>query len=66
MGLFSKDPSKLALVDVEQALPGRSDEVAVPDQHFVNGAPLKGPFPDTFQQLVVGMGCFWGAERKYW
>lgn len=66
MGLFSKDPSKLQLIDVEQALPGRAEEVPVPDQHFVNGESLKGPFPDTLQQLVVGLGCFWGAERKFW
>ncbi len=50
----------------EQALPGRSEPMAVPEQHFVNGAPLRGPFPDHLQQVMFGMGCFWGAERKFW
>jgi hypothetical protein len=38
----------------------------VPDAHFVNGAPLKGPFPAGLEQAVFGLGCFWGAERKFW
>jgi len=38
----------------------------VPPQHFVLGTPLRPPFPDGFEQLIVGMGCFWGAERKFW
>ena len=57
---------KLALPDATQALPGRAMEMPVPPQHFVNGNPMKGPFPDGFQTIVVGMGCFWGAERKFW
>ena len=57
---------KLALIDEGEALPGRDMEVPVPPQHFVNGNPLKGPFPEGFETIVVGMGCFWGAERKFW
>jgi peptide-methionine (S)-S-oxide reductase len=48
-----------------QALPGRSDPMKVPDQHFVNGARLEPPFP-AGEMAVFGMGCFWGAERKFW
>ncbi len=49
-----------------EALPGRSDDMPVPDAHFVNGQPLKGPFPDGIVLAMFGMGCFWGAERKFW
>ncbi|MFK7732682.1 MAG: peptide-methionine (S)-S-oxide reductase MsrA [Pseudomonadales bacterium] len=57
---------KSSMPSSDQALPGRSESVAVPEQHFVNGAPLLGPFPDHLQQVLFGMGCFWGAERKFW
>ena len=57
---------KLTLPTAEQALPGRPMEMPVPVQHFVNGNPLKGPFPDGMEQMVVGLGCFWGAERIFW
>ncbi|HEY4606408.1 MAG TPA: peptide-methionine (S)-S-oxide reductase MsrA [Acidimicrobiia bacterium] len=50
----------------EAALPGRSQEVEVPPAHFVNGNPLVGPFPDGTESAVFGMGCFWGAERRFW
>src|SRR4026209_254456 len=50
----------------EAALPGRSEAMPVPDKHFVNGAPLVGPFPAGLEQAVFGLGCFWGAERKFW
>ena len=49
-----------------EALPGRTTEMPVPDKHFVNGNPLKGPFPDGLEQAIFGLGCFWGAERKFW
>jgi peptide-methionine (S)-S-oxide reductase len=49
-----------------EALPGRDEPMPVPATHFVTGAPLRAPFPDGFQQAVFGMGCFWGAERKFW
>ena len=48
------------------ALPGRAESMPVPEGHFVNGAPLKGPFPAGLEQAVFGLGCFWGAERKFW
>lgn len=55
------------LVTAEQALPGRTDQtMPVPEEHFELGTPLVGPWPDNCQTLVVGMGCFWGAERIFW
>ena len=57
---------KLRLPRVEEALPGRAATMPVPAAHFVNGHPLKGPFPAQHQQAVFGMGCFWGAERRFW
>jgi len=50
----------------EEALPGRSTPMPVPEKHFVNGHPLKPPFPEGLEQVIVGLGCFWGAERKFW
>ena len=57
---------KLELPSAEQALPGRDTPLAVPDAHYVNGHPLQGPFPAGLQQAVFAMGCFWGAERRFW
>ena len=48
------------------ALPGRAEPVATSETHFVNGRPLKGPYPDGFRTVLLGMGCFWGAERLLW
>ena len=50
----------------EEALPGRSEPMQVPRDHYVNGNQLKPPFPETMQMAMFGMGCFWGAERKFW
>ncbi|NQY02610.1 MAG: peptide-methionine (S)-S-oxide reductase MsrA [Halieaceae bacterium] len=50
----------------ETALPGRDELMPVPETHFVNGQPLKGPFPDHLEQAMFGMGCFWGVERLFW
>ena len=49
-----------------QILPDRENPVSVPRHHFVNGSPLVGPYPEEMEQIVLGMGCFWGAERKFW
>ena len=57
---------KQQMVDPADALPGRSQPMPVPDTHFVNGHPLKAPFPEGFGIAVFGLGCFWGAERKFW
>jgi peptide-methionine (S)-S-oxide reductase len=50
----------------KETLAGRDTPMPVPAEHAVNGAPLTGPFPDGLAQAVFGMGCFWGAERKFW
>lgn len=64
MGLFfSRKPE---MPTAETALPGRTEQMPVPDRHFVNGNPMKPPFPEGMQQAVFGMGCFWGAERHFW
>ncbi len=63
MGLFSK-PDRLPAAG--EALPGRQQALTVPDTHFVNGHRIKAPFAPGLQQMVVGMGCFWGAERLFW
>jgi len=57
---------KTILPERSQALPGRDTAMPVPDRHFVNGNSLQGPFPDNMQQAVFGLGCFWGAERRFW
>jgi peptide-methionine (S)-S-oxide reductase len=57
---------KLTLPTPEQALPGRAQSMPVPAQHYVNGHPLKPPFPQGMETAMFGMGCFWGAERKFW
>jgi peptide-methionine (S)-S-oxide reductase len=65
MALFSS-PTALRLPRPDQTLPGRSDTMPVPDEHFVNGHPIAPPFPAGLEQAVFGLGCFWGAERKFW
>ncbi|HEY9824055.1 MAG TPA: peptide-methionine (S)-S-oxide reductase MsrA [Stenomitos sp.] len=57
---------KLSLPTPETALPGRSEPMPVPETHFVNGHPLKPPFPDGMEQAMFGLGCFWGAEKAFW
>ena len=63
MFLFKKSPEMPA---PEQALPGRSTPIATASRHFVNGHPLEGPYPSGLQSAVFGLGCFWGAEKKFW
>jgi len=63
--LFAK--KNVSIVAPEEALPGRTDQtMPVPEKHFVLDAPLTAPWPDGMQSAVFGMGCFWGAERKFW
>ncbi len=57
---------KTALPDPDQALPGRTTPMPVPDKHVVLGRSLQPPFPHTMRQALFGMGCFWGAERRFW
>lgn len=65
MGFFGFG-KKLSLPTSEEALPGRSDKMPVPERHFVNGNPLQPPFPAGMEVAMFGLGCFWGAERKFW
>ncbi|AFY36858.1 Peptide methionine sulfoxide reductase msrA [[Leptolyngbya] sp. PCC 7376] len=62
-GLLGK---KSEMPKPDQALPGRDHQMPVPGQHFVNGNPIKGPFPESIELAMFGLGCFWGAERKFW
>jgi peptide-methionine (S)-S-oxide reductase len=57
---------KLKLPTPEEALPGRDQKMPVPERHFVNGARLEPPFPEGSALALFGLGCFWGAERKFW
>ena len=58
--------AKLAMPSKDKALPGRSERMRVPAAHFVNRRPLAGPFPAGLETAMFGLGCFWGAERKFW
>ncbi|HEV3141925.1 MAG TPA: peptide-methionine (S)-S-oxide reductase MsrA [Vicinamibacterales bacterium] len=62
--MFSRKP--LAIPSAADALPGRGDRMDVPSQHFVNHNRIVAPFPDGLQRAMFAMGCFWGAERKFW
>ena len=64
MGLFSR--SLPEMITPDQALPGRDQAMPVAGANLVTGNPMVAPFPEGFGTLVVGMGCFWGAERKFW
>ncbi|CAM3839204.1 peptide-methionine (S)-S-oxide reductase MsrA [Smaragdicoccus niigatensis] len=70
MGLFDNyfflPSAKSAMISADKALPGRPTPLRVPDTHFVNGHRIKPPFPAGLETVVVGMGCFWGAEKDFW
>jgi len=66
MSMFSRR-DKVRMPTADEALPGRPERpYALPDRHFVLGTPLEPPFPQGFVSAIFGMGCFWGAERKFW
>ena len=60
------DPRKVKMPTPDQVLPGRDDAMAVPEKHFVSGARLAPPYPDGTELALFGMGCFWGAEKRFW
>ena len=60
---FRREPE---MISADDALPGRTESMPVAAQHLVLGTPMIPPFPDGMEQIVVGMGCFWGAERFFW
>ncbi len=62
--MFGRDKDRM--IDADAALPGRAEAMPIPTTHHVNGAPLEAPWSDGVKTAVFAMGCFWGAERKFW
>lgn len=62
--MFFRKP--VAMPTVETALPGREEEIATAEKHFLNGHALKGPYPKGLEMAMFGLGCFWGAEKMFW
>jgi peptide-methionine (S)-S-oxide reductase len=66
MSLIDRLTSKFKLPEAALALPGRDKELPTASHHFINGNPLKDPYPKNMQSIIFGLGCFWGAERIFW
>mgnify|MGYP001002006000 FL=1 len=64
--MFQTNPYKNTLISAEDALPGRDQPIPVVHNHYVSGQSIQSPFADNLQQAVFAMGCFWGAERRFW
>ena len=64
--MFAFMKKRTSLLPKESTIAGRAERMPVPARHFVNGNPLRPPFPQGIEQAVFGMGCFWGAERLFW
>ena len=64
--MFTLKRKPMSMPSAEQALPGRPQAMPTAKTHFVNGAALKGPYPQGAEKALFGLGCFWGAERKFW
>ncbi len=64
--MFLFNPKKVRMPNEGEALPGRPEALPTASHHFINGNPLKGPYPEGYRKIVFGLGCFWGAERKFW
>ena len=64
--MFFQLQKKQTMPTPAEALPGRAESMKVPERHHVLGTPLEGPFPAGLQQAMFGMGCFWGAEKRFW
>jgi peptide-methionine (S)-S-oxide reductase len=64
--MFTLKRKPLSVPKPSEALPGRAEAIPTATHHFVNGAPLEGPYPKEAEKALFGLGCFWGAERKFW
>ena len=64
--MFTLKRKPMTIPSAEEALPGRPDPIPTAKTHFITGAPLKGPYPAGTEKALFGLGCFWGAERKFW
>ncbi|MGH1485468.1 MAG: peptide-methionine (S)-S-oxide reductase MsrA [Cellvibrionaceae bacterium] len=64
--MFIRNPAKDTMPDAESALPGRESPVSISNEHYVLKTPIQPPYPEGSEQIIVGMGCFWGAEKAFW